>query len=195
MNGARTDDVALLTVSFAASLRERARVIAKRKRTSTAQLIRDGLEEKVSYFEAQIRAEERQCAAEKADRRAARGLRKLRGLNGQKPTPANGAVLPSVEEDPLSALYEHHAQRVLDATEGTTEHRLRLAEALAAIKRRAPLTCPSDAEILRILQKAAERLLDARKKKMHASTDPVPEASEKEHVIDPSVPVHGDDEA
>lgn len=147
-----------MTIELPRDIRERARVVAKRTRLATVDLIREGLREKVEFYEAKFREEEQRKRDEKLQRR---GLIGLQGLRVAPPSPLAPTAAPSPgdnepdeETDALAALYASHAKELLAVVDGPIlQRRLAVAEAIADIKRRAPLTHPGDEEIQRKLER------------------------------------------
>ncbi len=178
-----TDNTATVVVSLPGDLRERARKIAKKHRTSTAQLVRDGLAAHVALIEARDRAEEQ---LRRAEREGKRGLHRLRRL-GESPLaptalrPIDAPPEREVEDDPAAPIYAQHAALVLAALDGKSlEKRLRVQEAVAAVKRMNPLTHPSDREILARLEREVHRLRGEVPAVVQAKpVDPVGEAMER----------------
>jgi len=147
-----------VNVRLPTDLRERARAAGQELKTTTTQIIRDALRAHLDYLEAKIRSEKERAAAEKAERRAARGFRPLTPLREDKPEDKGESQAPEVAPE-----YVEHATRIAEAVEAgsRTEVRLRTAEAVAVIKKRYPLTHPPESEIIATLE---QLVLSAQKK-------------------------------
>lgn len=143
-------------------LRDRAERVSKRLRMAVAQIVREGLDERVSFYEKKIAAEDEQELRAREERRA--GRRTLRSLGERPLAPAATSELapeplaPVAFEaapgaDALEALYRHHAARILEVMDkDAAEKRLRVMEAIAAVKREQPLRYPPDGVILSHLE-------------------------------------------
>lgn len=164
-----------------AELKKRAKVVAKRIGSTLSDLIRAALLERVETFEAKFHAEEERKRQEVERKRQARTLRPL----GDPLAPKRSTLAPaafearppaelgadedegktSVERAPadLAELYYHHARRILEKWDDVAERRLRLGEAVADIKRQAPLRCPPDDEIRALVEAALVEIRDREK--------------------------------
>jgi hypothetical protein len=149
----KSDAVAALTLYLPASLRERARVIVKKLRTSTNQLARDAITEKVEFYEAKFRKEKQDREQEEAAKRDERKTRRMLN-NAPKPPAPPSETKPDVVEEKtkLDLIYEQTAAKILRVIDKPTEKRLLALEAIGAIKKEAPLTHPSDAVIIARLE-------------------------------------------
>lgn len=166
----------LITAHLPIELYRRTRAVVKRYRSSTSQLVRESLTERLDAIEAKEREEEaRKRAAKRAeleDRRAP-GIDLAPRASSLAPGPLDdSARTPAV--DPLDAIYLHHATHILEVLNDPdpSEKRLRVATGIAAvklwIKDFTPLTDPPpDGEILRRL----ERVLIGVRTKAPSSTD------------------------
>jgi len=168
-----------LNVNLSVELRERARRIAKQRKTSTNQLIRDGLEKHLDELEARQIAEEKRRTEEKEARRPISG--RVFGRLGESPLgPKRPTVAPEPEQkpeitiNPLEETYRYHATLIAAAIESggdPREKRLRVAEAVMAIKHLAPLTHPPDNAIVVELER---RVIELRGTPPPAATPSVP---------------------
>lgn len=161
-----SENVAALTCYMPTELRERARRVAKKLRTSTVQILRDGLVERLDMLEAKMREQKDRDRADKEETRTMRTMRKL----GEKlpplaspppPAPPSGsseALGAPAEVDRFAAIYEQHGRKIFEALDSPLEKHARTMEAVAAVKRAAPLTCPSDYRILEALERVVLRL-------------------------------------
>jgi hypothetical protein len=180
-----SDDIQL-SVFLTRNLRERARRVAKMFKTTTAALAREGLADKVEYLETKLLIEEERARAEKekqTEHNTGRAPRTF-GTSLLKPVigslaPAALGVEPTKTKNLIDLAYEQHARRVLAALDDPTEKRLRIAEVMATIKREAPLTHPSDREILENLERVVIELRSE-------STPQRREETEIVQTIDPS---------
>jgi len=152
-------NVVVINIALPADLRNRVRSIAKKKRTTTAQIVRDALAEKVEYLEAKERAEDDRRRKERTER--AQGPRGI-GRSALAPLPPRveaREAAPTADIHPdEQALYETHAARVFEAFDQPLEKRMRVREAIAAVKRQSPLTHPGDDAILARLTAAVAEL-------------------------------------
>lgn len=157
-----SNEIVVTTVSLPKDLHARARAIAKRNRTTTVHLIRESLTEKIEYLEAKRRVEEERIIAER--QRAAfsthvRGRPPRLPLAPEPPPPLKSEIVDenveNLEAEARTAhVYETQAKLILETLEGSPlERRLRVAEAVAAVKRERPLTHPPDDEILQTLER------------------------------------------
>lgn len=150
-----SDKGAVLSITLPVDLRKRAHVIAKSKRTSTAQLIRDALSEKLDAIEAKQREDDARARREKDERRSDRRLRSLEervssnSLAPAAPAPLDEArsISPGSSDD---VLYDEHAKKIFEtlAANNHLEKRVRISEAINAVKNKYPLTHPRDEEIM-----------------------------------------------
>lgn len=163
------------TVQLPAGLHQRTNAIAKRLACSFVQIVREGLADRLDYYDARFKAEDDRARAEKEARRASG--RTLRSLGERPLAPAGGAdsLAPAPLEplepvafegtaagDGLEELYRHHAARIFEVMDKLpTEKRLRVMEAIAAVQRQAPLTHPSDKVILERLEAIIVGMRDA----------------------------------
>lgn len=139
---------AVLQLHMPSELRERVRRISKRTRLSASHIARDGLTERVEYYEAKERAD-------KERRRRDPNERGLRGLDERQPLDRRTAKSADTD-NPIHSLYLTHARRlfeVIDDPNAVHEKRIRLNDAITAIKRQCPLTYPSDGEIMAYLER------------------------------------------
>jgi len=146
-----------------ANERERLWRVARAYGTSATAIVRTAITERVEYLEAKLVAEEERHRREVEDRREFRMGKKLKGLEPLgRPVSKNSkadekpAALPNDER--LTALYAEHAKRIFEVLHDPVEKRLRTREALAAIRKRAPLTHPDEATMLVALEELITRL-------------------------------------
>ena len=154
-------------------LHRRLLAVSKPRRTSMSQLAREAITERIEFLEEKARVEEERA---KAEREARQGLKRfapfrkmssvplptlptmpsLGSLTPRTPTPA--AASPSDETKGLPVEYGVHADHILEATlaNDILEARVRTMEGVAAIRRRAPLSCPPDLEIMKTLQQLVD---------------------------------------
>lgn len=168
------------------NIRSRAKTVAKKIRSTVSQIVRDGFVEKVEYYEEKLRAEAEREAEKETSHKKSRDTRKLGMPLDGAPTPPPSTppgaepIAVSPIADDLDAIYDAHAAKILDAMEKSpNEKRLRAAEAISAIKHRAPLTHPPEREILAELEVRILRLRAARP----ASPQLAPEQP-KERIVD-----------
>jgi hypothetical protein len=149
-----------LTIYFPIDLRERARKVAKRLRSTTADLVRQGLDEVLVRHEEKFRIEEERKHIDKQKMRG-RVLRPL-GERGDDPLAPQKLDYESETEESLDlseVIYAQQAARLLDVLGAPSELRLRKLEAISAVRKHSPLTCPeSDTEIVKILEKHLRKL-------------------------------------
>lgn len=172
--GQKKDSV-IFHVDLPISLHERAFAVGKRIRSTVSSLIRDSLSEKIEYLEAKHRADEDRAVREKeAKQLAQQNRRSLKSLDEKRLADAASLfprALPKfgepaedevAVEDPTEALYQKHAARIVEVVDDAspTEKRMRIAEAVHAIKYAAPLTGPGEAEIVKRLQAIVVSLRD-----------------------------------
>lgn len=173
------ENVAFLNIGFPRKLRDRAHAIAKKYRTSTTKLVNEGLTERLKQIEAEERAEEARQREDKLTKKAGTQARSLGRMGDNPLAPAHADLSPSatgeIIEQPVTdrfePFYTAHAQLIFSALENPREKQLRVAEAVAAVKRHAPLTHPADSEILAALEK---RVIDLRA--AHLAANPPPPA-------------------
>lgn len=158
-------------VVVSSAIKARAKRICKDLGISFAQLAKDALVERIVWLEdKQRRAEAEARAAKEAnegEKPRFRSFKKLSmPLGGSrlaeiaKPSPlgTQGVAVEEVKELPVE--YVQHARRVSEA-DSPYERRLRMDEAVAAIKKRAPLSHPAESAIREELEKLTETLRDA----------------------------------
>ncbi|KKW46600.1 MAG: hypothetical protein UY96_C0003G0103 [Parcubacteria group bacterium GW2011_GWB1_56_8] len=146
----------LISLRIAADLLSRTKAIGRQLDMSTKDIVQLGLYDKVDFYEAKLRAQAEQKRADRAQRRTLRTLGEL----GESPLAPSAPIAPSspndnkvaIETDPMTPLYEAHAKKIAEHLEDPIEKRLCIEEALTAIKKAAPLTHPSDKEILTRLE-------------------------------------------
>lgn len=158
--------ITALNVKIPTELRERARVIAKRIRSTTTALIVEALSEKVDAYDAKRRAELELVRRDQEETRSSR--RRTISLVD----PAALAPLPStlepMEEDPSvdedadaldDGVYRGEAEKIFNALADPIERRIAAQTAVKVIREQRPLTAPdSDHVILRRLDKLIVRL-------------------------------------
>lgn len=147
-----------MSVALPADLRDRARKLANRLHSSINQLLREGLRKKCDEIEAHFRAEEER----KRERETSKS--RLRGLRARSISPIAAEPDPESEEEKFYRALAERVAEVVDAQ--PTEAYLRAQEAVRAVRRQFPLTCPrDDREILARIEAGvrrirAERVLD-----------------------------------
>lgn len=165
-------NTSVLVVHMPSELRDRLRRVSRRLRLSASHIARDALTEKAEYYEAKERAD-------KERRRRDPNERGIRGLNERQPLDRPIAKT-NTDGDPLHALYMTHAKRlfeVIDDPAAVQEKRIRLNDAITAIKRQCPLTYPSDGEIMAYLERLIVEMRVEADEEQSAST---PDAKEQE---------------
>ena len=149
-------------------------------RTTASQIGRDAIAERVEYLRNRLRLlkeEKREAAkkngAERTKLKAGRVLgdsplapvRKSMAPDEFRPTPADikeareqgesdgDGDVDGVDVDESEAIYQQNATRIAEVIDKPAERRVCIEEAIAAVKRQAPLTHPTDAEIRVRLEK------------------------------------------
>lgn len=160
----RVEGGSYINVLVPMNLRERAKKVAKKLKTPMSQLARDALTEKIEYFESKFQADKARAAAEKEQ---------LRGFRRMKPLSNPIARNAIAEQKQIPPEYDLHATRIHEAVQAGSpnETRLRVAEAVAAIKRQSPLTHPPETEIVATL----ERLVVAKRDALATTATPAKE--------------------
>lgn len=159
---------AVLNVHMPKKLRDRIRVMEKTLRLSATAITITALTKEVELFEQKERDEKERQRREREEQKERRRavLADVKLDNGAPISP------PPTIDNQLSSLFEHHAQRIVEALEAEhpdpREVRLRRDEALAAIRRQFPLTHPSEQEMLATL----ERLIRSFQKKQRTRAPP-----------------------
>jgi predicted transcriptional regulator len=158
-----------LPLELTSELHRRIHKIAKRLGATSSQLARDALARMADEYEAKFREESDRKRREREGIRGERSLTPIQPITKSKlgPRPLGEPELeleagPDTEAQPTN-LYLEHAAKIARAMNAPLEKRLAVEEALRDIKRSAPLTHPSDAEILRELERAVLKLLHERK--------------------------------
>lgn len=151
-------DIKTITVNLPIALHRRAVKARDRLKKNVNQQIRDALAAFLDEEDAKFLAEEKRRAEEKLARRAISG--RVLGRLGESPLGPrrrDSTVDEAPPFDPLEETYRRHATLiaavVASATTDPREKRLRVAEAVAEIKRLAPLTHPPDAAIVSELER------------------------------------------
>lgn len=152
------DDESMVNVIMPTALRERARKVGKILKISTTQMIRDALDERVRFLENKI-AEDKERAAEIK----APGKRSKKGFEPLTPKfetltdtiSTRKAVEPAAPPPAKEPDYSEYADHIYEAIAAghSMETRLRVAEAIAAIKRKNPLTHPPEHKITSELER------------------------------------------
>ena len=133
----------------------RAKFAAKRLRVPLATLARDGLSLRLAEIEKKFRLEEE---LENANKQAkGRTLGTLGGLGESRLAPSplkpyGEQKTETLEDTRLDIIYRHHAALVNAALANPIEKRLRIAEALVAVRNETPITEPPASEILATLE-------------------------------------------
>lgn len=166
-----------MTLFVTKDLRERVGYIAKKTRTSLSQIMRDALGDKLDYMEAKLQITEERVATIKDKKRNERTLNKERRNStnllaperrslAPEPIPSNVLPEPVAEIDPLEEIYSKHGELIAESiNKSPLEKRIVLHEAIAAIRRRSPLTHPPEDIIIRRLEKEVVRVLDEKNPK------------------------------
>lgn len=129
--------IARVVAEVPTSLHRRAKKVARNRRGTVSELIRDSLTKEIEYFEAKQRAEEAQEALDKAPKRKPSAITSL----DQRP----GVEIPvGVPVDRLAPLFEKHARRIMEVSNNPQAVAMRQEEAFAAIRKFAPLTYRDD---------------------------------------------------
>lgn len=183
-------NIATMTIQLPADLRERAGAVAKRLRSPVVILIRESLREKVEHYENKFREEKARAQADRAARRLqplpAIGSRGD-GLAPKRPGEEEAVVEHAPSARALEQVLDTQAKHIFAAINSPTERRLRAIEALAEIRKRAPLTCPeSDREILELLEDRVLRMRELAPAPPD-KTPPQEEEEEEERTIDPDL--------
>lgn len=140
-----------MTISFPDDLHERLTRVSRRLKKPMAQIIKEAVREKVGSLENPLEERDRQRLRDKILRREAKGMR---GIGESPLAPGRKNVEEREERDPLDEIYQEHARRILEVLDDPGERRIRLAEAIHAAKKRAPLTHPSEAVIVARIEAA-----------------------------------------
>lgn len=178
MIGTAARDGVSLRVVLPAGLHKRAGRVAKRHVSSISELLRQGLVDRVEFLEAKERAEIERRHKEKQSDRVERRLKALGERPIEKKT-ISSETTTRTTDDPLVKIYSEHARLILGA-EGY-ERRLRVHEALKAVRAQCPLTYPSDGEILALL----EQSMREQRAEMDLNTETSPESVMVNRVINP----------
>lgn len=152
-------DYARVVADVPISLHKRAKRIAKRRRKTISDMIRDSLVREIERYEAEEVQEKEQVQQ--------RGLVALRRMGeGQKPVeiPENKPV------DRLQPTFERHAQRIAEVFDNPEEVRRRQAEAFSAIRKLAPLTYAEDNKIKERLESIIAAKADNDEEEPEAAT-------------------------
>lgn len=121
-----------------------------RNRGSKAEFIRRALEDRLDYCEAKERADEdRRKQSIEATKREREERRKLKPHN-------IGSVV--VNSDDYKSIYDEQAAKIVAVIDKPHERRLTILAAIEAVKKDAPLTHPSDEEIIKKLERAVVRV-------------------------------------
>lgn len=167
-------------------LHKRAREIARRKLMSVSDIVREALDERVRFFEAQLQVDDDRRAARaeeaRSERRKKRTMRRLGDAPVAAPLPIRPTTTPAAPEpSPIDRLYEEHATalaKVIGDKDATLPRKKEhLANAVSAIVKAQPLSHPPEMDIVKRL----ERLVIER---LSAAEAAAVEASDR--VIDPS---------
>ena len=149
------------SVDLPIELHRRTKALSKRLRLSINQIVRDSLTERIEFLENKLRAEEERKRADKETKRTGRRLRSLADSTTSPLAPrpivrrADEVQVPSEEEE----LYAQHARRIFEVINSNPmEARVRTMEAVSAIKRYSPLTCPRDPKIIERLDMLVDEL-------------------------------------
>ena len=149
------------TIIFNVPVKEhrRTKFAAKKLQVPVAAIARDGLYLKLAEIDKKLRLEEELENADKQIKKH-RGLGSLGGIGDSKlaPTPLKSygeqqEAKKDADSDPrLEIIYRHHAALVHAALANPIEKRLRIAEALVAVRDETPITEPPESEILATLE-------------------------------------------
>lgn len=142
------------TVDIPLPLYKRALVLMQTERITAAQLVRAAFIERVKAFEEDQRKQAELREAELARKRAKR----------KGPSPALSAPDPHAQKrDRLEPIYEQQAKIIIGAGDDKDKARHLAEIAVAFVKKTAPLTHPSDTEIIARLEATILRLRSTEK--------------------------------
>lgn len=171
-----------IEVSISPDLHKRLKAVCKQQSLKLIELARDAIAERVEFLEEKRRKEDERLRAEReanGGRTKFTGFRRMSKSNlptvakptplGEKPAPAAApATAPPVAPPPeppkeLPIEYGQYAQKIFAALTGGSvlEVRLCTLEALAAIKKRYPLTHPKDEVIVSSLERLVSEMRES----------------------------------
>ena len=161
-------------------LYERTRMMAKRLTTTITQIMRDALSLHVEHLETKWIADQKR---QEATPIARRGFKPIRSTKIREESASRSESEPLLEEKPHD--YEKYVDGILQAIHAGSpfETRLRTQEAITAIKKQNPLTCPDDPAIVTILEKL---VMEKRQALTMEETGAGEDSVKEEIVIDPS---------
>jgi hypothetical protein len=153
------DEFAYITIRIPKTLRERCRVLYKKTGVKFVELVRNALSEHVAYLEAKQRIDEERLAEAKAstvNRKQVKTITPL-GESPLRPLSKIASVFSQKTEvdEKLAPLLAKHARLIAEASNFAYERRMRLAEAVADIKKAAPLTHPPEGQLMLLLENMA----------------------------------------
>lgn len=157
-------ETSVITVHLPPKLRERMRVLAKQFRKTTSDVVRDALIERMEYLEDKLQSQERFTRFGHEKRKSKtipdtseKDILEVDENSLAPPALKNSTILTTntyIDEDRFADVYTKHVPRILEASGNPVERRLRVAEAIAEIKRRAPMTSPSELELTKKIEEA-----------------------------------------
>lgn len=136
-------------VNLPGDIRAETKKMAKQMHTTVRHFVYEAVKAHLEFHKARILEEENR-------RRTPDDLTRGRVLEtiGRKITPAaKQEILQDTAQSELEKLYAEQAKLVAQALHIPTEKRLRLAEAVAAVRRRFPLTHPKEPDIIAGIEK------------------------------------------
>lgn len=156
-----------ILVKLPIDLHSRAVKMSKKTGMTIAQLVREALDAKVLAYEERLYLEKERARRDREETRSTRQFRQIgesplapslpvhAPAEAKSPDNEDETTLPVREDDDP---YVTYAKYILQAEDQPSEKRLRLAEAVASIRRQSPLTCPPEHEILANLERAVDLL-------------------------------------
>ena len=164
---AHIQGAAVISVPIPPHVHRRLKSVARRIGSTLAHVCREAVVDKTDALE-------KKYPDPKQKQRDEPGSRTVSALGqsplGPSPAKAPGDVdepvtpepvvvaTPAAPPDPLADIYLHHAQRLVECIEDITERRVRLEEALSAIRAECWLIEPEEDEMRRKLQDVVQRL-------------------------------------
>jgi hypothetical protein len=164
------------TIQFPTTLHDRARLVGKRFGKKVSEIIRDGLNEQVEILEArwiELENKKRRKTDTAQENRLAQRI--TSSELAPKPLRSLGGDSAPVDDNKVETICNKHAKGIAEKLHMPMEKRLLTQTAIADVKREMPLTHPSDAEIIVILEKAVVRVRATMKEEEVAELPPVVE--------------------
>lgn len=160
-----------VTFALLPGWRKRAKEIKRRYKVSLVRMCRDGLKAQIEHFEQLAEEEERKKAERREKRNGGREVRRSARLAPERVDLSPDALADTVDLlDPIDALYDEHAAKILAVLDNKLERRTKVREAISAIQARSPLTCPDEPTILSKLEERVVALRDAQQRSPLRST-------------------------